>query len=153
MSEEILEKIMKEKISADHLLYVSMKYTKTCDVMINLIKRWKIMMDYTFDALLDQAKKKKTLKKIPDAPKLRLDSISQVFAKDPAVIAALQEYQMFKLIDVLKKTKENEFRKGVCLRVTYKMQEVAINLDKLKEYADTIEKFIIFSKDYLSKKN
>jgi len=150
---EILEKILKEKISADHLLYVSMKYTKTCDVMINLIKRWKIMMDYTFDALLDQAKKKKTLKKIPDAPKLRLDSISQVFAKDPAVIAALQEYQMFKLIDVLKKTKENEFRKGVCLRVTYKMQEVAINLDKLKEYADTIEKFIIFSKDYLSKKN
>ena len=43
---EVLEKIIKEKISADHLLYVSMKYTKTCDVMINLLKRWKIMMDY-----------------------------------------------------------------------------------------------------------
>ena len=52
---EILEKIIKEKISADHLLYVSMKYTKTCDVMINLIKRWKIMMDYAFDALLEKA--------------------------------------------------------------------------------------------------
>ena len=62
--DDILEKIMKEKISADHLLYVSMKYTKTCDVMINLIKRWKIMMDYSFDGLLDKAKKKKMIKNI-----------------------------------------------------------------------------------------
>ena len=60
---ENLEKIIKEKISADHLLYVSMKYTKTCDVMINLLKRWKIMMDYAFEAILEQAKKKKLIKK------------------------------------------------------------------------------------------
>ena len=48
---EILERIIKEKISADHLLYVSMKYTKTCDVMINIIKRWKVMMDNAFDGI------------------------------------------------------------------------------------------------------
>ena len=35
-----MEKIIQQKISADHLMYVSMKYTKTCDVMVNLIKRW-----------------------------------------------------------------------------------------------------------------
>ena len=51
---EALEKIIKEKISADHLMYVSMKYTKTCDVMINLLKRWKIMIDYSIDGLLDK---------------------------------------------------------------------------------------------------
>jgi hypothetical protein len=149
---EVLEKIIKEKISADHLLYVSMKYTKTCDVMINLLKRWKIMMDYSFDGLLDQAKKKKLVKKIPDAPKLRIDLMNETFADDPAVMAALKEYQLFKLIDVLKKTKESEFRKGVCLRVTYKMEEVAINLDKLKEYAEIQENFINFVKVYLGKK-
>jgi len=149
---EVLEKIIKEKISADHLLYVSMKYTKTCDVMINLLKRWKIMMDYAFDGMLDQAKKKKLIKKIPEAPKLRIDLVRETFKDDEAVMTALNEYMLFKLIDVLSKTKESEFRKGVCLRVMFKGEEVAINLDKLKEYAEIEENFIIFVKQYLGKK-
>ena len=149
---ELLEKIIKEKISADHLLYVSMKYTKTCDVIINLLKRWKIMMDYAFDALLEKAKKNKKIKSIPDAPKLKLDLIRKTFQKDPEVIDALNEYQLFKLIDALKKTKESEFRKGVCLRVMYKGEEVAINLDKLKEYSEILEKFINYTKLFLTKK-
>tara|TARA_B100001971_G_scaffold210110_1_gene234919 strand:- start:505 stop:960 length:456 start_codon:yes stop_codon:yes gene_type:complete len=149
---EILEKILKEKISADHLLYVSMKYTKTCDVMINLLKRWKIMMDYAFDAILNKAKKNKKIKKIPDAPKLKIDLIKETFSSNPEIMNAVNEYQMFKLIDVLKKTKESEFRKGVCLRVIYKMQETAINLDKLKEYAEIMEAFMNFTKEYLKKK-
>jgi len=149
---ETLEKIIKEKISADHLLYVSMKYTKTCDVMINLLKRWKIMMDFAFDALLEKAKKKKLIKSIPDPPKLKLDLLRKTFEENPEVINALEEYLMFKLIDALPKTKESEFRKGVCLRVTFKWKEVAINLDKLKEYAETLENFINFMKIYLKEK-
>ena len=46
-----MEKIIKEKISADHLLYVSLKYTKTCDVIINLLLRWKIMIDIGIDII------------------------------------------------------------------------------------------------------
>ena len=141
MSEE-LEKIMKEKISADHLLYVSMKYTKTCDVMINLIKRWKIMMDYAFDGLLEKAKKKKMVKSIPTAPKLKIDVLKETFKNHPEVMDAVKEYEMFKLIEVLKKTKEGEFRKGVCLKVTYKWKEIPINLEKLKEYSEILERFI-----------
>jgi len=149
---ETLEKIIKEKISADHLLYVSMKYTKTCDVMINLLKRWKIMMDYTFDGLLEKAKKKKLIKKIPDAPKSRLDLLRVTFADNPEIIDTLDEYMMFKLIDILPKRKESEFRKGVCLTVTYKREEVAINLDKLKEYSEILERFINFTKLFLRSK-
>lgn len=149
---EVLEKIMKEKISADHLLYVSMKYTKTCDVMINLIKRWKIMMDLSFDGILDKAKKKKKVKTIPTAPKLKIDLIKVAFADEPDVMNAVKEYEMFKLIDVLKKTKENEFRKGVCLGVLYKGEIIAVNLEKLKEYSEILEKFINFVKLYLTSK-
>lgn len=149
---EILEKIIKEKISADHLFYVSMKYTKTCDVMINLLKRWKIMMDYAFDGMLEKAKKKKLIKSIPTAPKLKIDLLRKTFEKEPDVMDALKEYELFKLIDVLQKTKESEFRKGVCLRVMYKGEEVAINLDKLKEYSEILERFTDYIKVSLSSK-
>lgn len=152
MSEE-LEKIIKEKISADHLLYVSMKYTKTCDVMINLLKRWKIMIDYAFDGLLEKAKKKKMIKSIPDAPRLRIDVIRNAFRNSKEVTDTLEIYEMFKLIDILNKTKEGEFRKGVCLRVTYKMKEIPINLEKLKEYSEILERFINYTKLFILSKN
>ena len=147
---EILEEIIKEKTSADHLLYVSMKYTKTCDVMINLIKRWKVMMDYAFQGILEKAKKKKIIKSIPQAPKIRIDLIRDTFKDKKDVLDALETYEMFRLIDVLKKTKENEFRKGVCLRVIYKGEEIPINLDKLKEYSKILERFINYTKLFLS---
>ena len=149
---EGLEKIIKEKISADHLMYVSMKYTKTCDVMINLIKRWKIMIDYSFDGLLEKARKKKKIKKIPTAPKLKLDMIKEVFKKNPEVMDAVKEYEMFKLIDILKSSKAGEFRKGVCLTVLYRGEEIRVDLEKLKEYAEILEKFINYTKIYLTSK-
>ena len=60
---------------------------------------------------------------------------------------------MFKLIEVLPKKKQSEFRKGVCLTVTYKLKEIPINLDKLKEYSEILENFINFTKLYLTAKN
>jgi len=152
---EILEKIIKEKISADHLMYVSMKYTKTCDVMINLLKRWKIMMDYAFDGLLEKAKKKKLKKipkKLPTAPKLKLDLIKEIFAKEEDIMDAVKEYEMFKLIDILKKSKAGEFRKGVCLTILYKGEETRVDLEKLKEYTAILERFINYTKTYLTSK-
>lgn len=147
-----LEKIIKEKTSADHLLYVSMKYTKTCDVVINLLKRWKIMIDHSIDALLVSAKKKKMIKKVPTAPKIKVDLIKETFKDIPEVISTIKEYEMFKLIDILNKKKEGEFRKGVCLRITYRGKEVAVNLDKLKEYSELLENFINYTKLFLSSK-
>jgi len=152
MSED-LEKIIKEKISADHLLYVSLKYTKTCDVMINLIRRWKIMIDYSLDSLLDKAKKKKMIKKVPTAPKLKIDEIKKVFKKKPEVMQVVEIYEMFKLIEILQKSKENEFRKGVCLKIQYKGEEIKVDLEKLKEYSEILERFINYIKLFLSSKN
>jgi len=151
--EETLEQIIQEKISADHLLYVSLKYTKTCDVMVNLLKRWKIMMDHTIEPLLEKAKKKKLIKEIPTAPKSKVDLINEIFKDEPIIIDAINLYQMFKLIETLQKSREQEFRKGVCLKVMYKGQEVLVNLEKLKEYSEILEKFINYTKLFLVSKN
>lgn len=150
--EERLERIIQEKISADHLLYVSLKYTKTCDVMVNLLKRWKIMIDHSVEAILEKARRKKMIKVIPTAPKLQMDLIKELFSKDPKIMEVVEIYPMFKLIDTLKKTREGEFRKGVCLRVFYKGDFVVINMDKLMEYAGQVESFINSTRDFIVKK-
>ena len=52
---KMIEEIIKEKTSADHLLYVSLKYTKTCDVILNLLARWKSLIELSFDTILEEA--------------------------------------------------------------------------------------------------
>ncbi len=137
-----MELIIKEKISADHLLYVSLKYTKTCDVIINLLLRWKMMIELGMDYLVEKAKKQKKWKPTPDAPRAKLIQLKNIYTNNKEVSEALKLYELFRDIEQLEKVRENEFRKGVNLRVTYKGQITNINLEKLKEYAATLERFI-----------
>ena len=137
-----MEKIIKEKISADHLLYVSLKYTKTCDVIINLLLRWKIMIEMALDMLVDRAKKEKKWKPIPDAPRAKLVALKKIFANDELISETLKLYELFRDVEELEKIRENEFRKGVNLKVIYKGETININLDKLKEYSNLLERFI-----------
>jgi len=137
-----MERIIKEKISADHLLYVSLKYTKTCDVIINLLLRWKIMIEMGMDLLVERVKKQKKWKTVPDAPRAKLIQLKQIYANDKNILDALQLYEMFRDIEQLEKIREGEFRKGVNLKVTYRGQIININLDQLKEYSIVLERFI-----------
>jgi ClpP class serine protease len=140
-----MELIIKEKISADHLLYVSLKYTKTCDVIVNLLLRWKNMIELGMDRLIEKLKKQKKWKPVPDAPRAKLIQLKKIYANEPIVMQTLSIYELFRDIDQLDKVRENEFRKGVNLRVTTPGGGVVnINMDKLKEYAALLEKFISF---------
>ncbi|NCN99146.1 hypothetical protein COU62_00640 [Candidatus Pacearchaeota archaeon CG10_big_fil_rev_8_21_14_0_10_35_219] len=139
-----MDDVIKEKISADHLLYVSLKYTKTCDVIINLLLRWKVMVEKAMDVLIDKAKKKKKWKPVPDAPRAKVVQLKKIYAKEKLVIEVLELYEMFRDLNKLEKIRESEFRKGVNLKVKYKNDFVNVNLDKLKEYADLLERFISY---------
>ncbi len=141
-----MDDIIKEKTSADHLLYVSLKYTKTCDVIINLLNRWKIMIDRAMDKLVEKSKKQKKWKPIPDAPRAKLIQLKRLYADVPDVSVVLVLYEFFRDLDGLPKVRENEFRKGVNLKVTYNGQIINVNLDKLKEYSDILERFISYLK-------
>lgn len=141
-----MEAIIKEKISADHLLYVSLKYTKTCDVIINLLTRWKNMIDRGMDRLVAKAKKDKKWKPIPDAPRAKLIQLKRIYSRIPDITETLELYELFRDIDKLEKIRESEFRKGVNLKVTYKNEQIDINLLQLKEYAATLERFISYIK-------
>jgi len=146
----MLEQIIKEKTSADHLLYVSLKYTKTCDVILNLIRRWSVMMGACVDGLLVQAKKNKKLKVIPVAPRQKIELVKKTFKNSPEIMTIMELYDFFKRIDNLPKKREFEFRKNVRLVVNDNGKEVIIDLEKLKEYSKNLDIFIEYIKKYLA---
>ena len=146
---QIMEEIIQEKISADHLLYVSLKYTKTCDVIMNLLLRWRQMIETSVDALLREAKKKKKISKIPENSVKKIEEIRKIFKKDEDIINALEFYEILRKISELRTEKSGDFRKNVNLKIFYKGEEINVNLEKLKEYAEILEKFISKVKQHL----
>ena len=144
-----MEDIIQEKISADHLLYVSLKYTKTCDVIVNLILRWGKMIERSFDLILADAKNRKKIKSIPENPLGRIEEVRKLFKKDKDILQVIEMYKMFRKIKELEKERIGEFRKNVTLKVIYRGEEININLEKLKIYAEKLEKFISATKQFL----
>jgi hypothetical protein len=144
-----MEEIIQEKISADHLLYVSLKYTKTCDVIINLLLRWRKMIETSINEILKHAKKRKKLSSVPTNPVGQIDAVRKLFKKDANFQEVIDMYEMFRKVEELRKERIGEFRKNVTLKVFYLGEEININLDKLKIYAEKLEKFISTTKQFL----
>ena len=147
----MISEILKEKTSADHLLYVSLKYTKTGDVILNLIARWKSMIEISFDALLEFALKEKKIPYQAGNPKEKIEFIKKAYKKFPEIQEAIKLYIFFKQVPELSKTREGEFRKNVALKVMHGSEEIRIDTEKLKEYAEILETFISQVKHILSK--
>ena len=144
-----MEEIIQEKISADHLLYVSLKYTKTCDVILNLILRWRKMIETAIEEILKHAKKKKKISSIPSSPIGKMEAVKELFKKDKGFMEVIEVYEMFRKIEELRKERIGEFRKNVTLKIFYRGQEINVNLEQLKIYAEKLEKFISTTKQFL----
>ncbi len=147
-----MEDIIQEKISADHLLYVSLKYTKTCDVIKNLLLRWRRMIETSIDKILWHAKAKKKISSVPENPVKKIEEVKKLFKKDSNFLEVIEFYEMLRKIEELRTERIGEFRKNVTLKILFKGQEINVNLEKLKEYADRLEKFISSTKQFLLSK-
>ncbi len=64
-------------------------------------------------------------------------------------MATIDFYIMLKKLEELRKERIGEFRKNVNLKIFYKGQEINVNLEQLKIYADQLEKFISTTKQFL----
>lgn len=146
----MISEIIKEKISADHLLYVSLKYTKTCDVMLNLLARWKSMFELSFDAIIDKKIEEGKIPGKPESPKQRVEFLKKYFKKNEAIQEIVPIYIFFKRVPDLNKTRIGEFRKNVNLKIIEPTRETNIDLEKLAEYAEVVERFISEVKQILS---
>ncbi len=148
----MLEEITKEKTSADHLLYVSLKYTKTCDVILNLIERWRSLMDLCFDAILAKATGENKITVQHNSPKQKIEYIKKYFKKNKEIQDILPLYIFFRRIPALTKSRDGEFRKNVNLKIIEENKTTDINMDMLKEYSEKLEKFISSVRHELSVK-
>jgi len=144
-----MEDIIQEKISADHLLYVSLKYTKTCDVIMNLLLRWRKMIDSAIKSILSKEQKNKVIDSVSENAMGRIKQMKEIFKNDENILETVDFFMMLRKLEGLKTERIGEFRKNVALKIYFRGGEVLVNLEKLKIYAEMLEKFINTTKSIL----
>ena len=126
----------------DHQIYVSLKYTRTVDVLMNTIGRMIDAYNCLINSLLKYAVEKKMRKEeyIPSTPLERGNLVKQLF-QDEIVQKNMELYFLLRKIIKTIPKKEQEFRRHVTLRTIINNEEVTLDIDKATEYYDMIKEF------------
>ncbi len=127
--EEFEESAQEELKRADHLIYVTLKYTRTTEVIKNTIKRLIGAYDFVVLEALNYLK----VKDISDVPRRRIIQLREYI---PKLKKERDFYLLLKEIDSAPYKSYEEYRKNVTLLT----KPSNVNVEKLKEYFEkTIE--------------
>ncbi len=146
---DYLDDVKNEVKRVDHLLYVSLKYTRTVDVLRSVVERVINALEIGIEGLLEKVKKRRKKFDIPAQPLLRCGLIKQVFPDDKTLLKYVDFYLMLRRILKAPHTKREEYRRHVTM-----ISEISagnfteVNIDILHEYYDHIKKWV----EYLEEK-
>ena len=110
-----LDKAREELKRADHLIFVSLKYTRTVDIIKNIISRLINTYDYGIESLFKFAKEKKLISSAPTAAVARAEKIKELYAEDPNIPNFINLYVLFRKINNAKFNRAQEYRRHVTM--------------------------------------
>jgi hypothetical protein len=142
---ESYKQAIEEFKRVDHLFYVSLKYTRTVDIMRSVIERLIATFENSIDALLKCMKEEKQIVDIPDNP-VGKAMIVKENDKDNDIQKYLDLYLMLRKIMRLEYSKREEFRRHVTMTVEYNEEPFEINIDVLEEYYNQTKKYLNYIK-------
>ncbi|MBI2658178.1 hypothetical protein HYX08_05795 [Candidatus Woesearchaeota archaeon] len=145
------DEALQELKRVEHLFWVSLKYTRTVDVIKHVIDRLISCIGFGFESLLKYAKEKKLVAGIPDNAGLRCDLLKQTFPDNAELIDYINFYLRLRKLSNAEYTRREEFRRHVTMIATIDRGEIVeVNIDSLKEDYERTKKFIAFIKKIIN---
>ena len=143
---EIIDHANEEIKRADHLIYVSLKYTRTVDVLKSIIERLINAFDYTIQVLLQHAKDKKKIATVPELPRLRIDALKDLYKTDETIINFLELYALLKKINKAEFDSTQEYRRHVTMTAHLDGGEtIEITIDIIGDYFKQTKEFLHYA--------
>jgi hypothetical protein len=126
----------------DHLIFVTLKYTRTVDIIRNVLKRLQSALDFAAIEMLEWAMENGKIDSVPKAPLLRLQYLKKLFPQDKQIVEIVDFYMMIRQIVLSEYKKKEEYRKNVAM-VT---KEHEINIEKLRQLAEETKSYVKYLK-------
>lgn len=144
MNEYLLE-AREELKRLEHILYVSLKYTRTVDVLINALHRLVSVFDLIFMALLEHAQQEKRLEGLPKSPALRGTTLGALYPEDKQLQKYLSFYLFLRTVLKLPHKKRQEYRRHVTLVVDFDNSTAEIDSDNLLNCERFVHRFLRYA--------
>lgn len=146
MMNDLLHDAKEELKRVDHQVYVSLKYTRTVDVLMNLIGRMIEGYDKMFEGLLHHALAQGRIGEIPTAPLIVGNTVKELYPED-IIQQNVDLYFLLRKLHRSSPSREQEFRRHVAMRTIIDGKEEIVNIDIATEYYHRQRDFL----DYLYK--
>lgn len=132
---EALYDAAEELKRVDHLVYVSLKYTRTVDVIINILNRMVDAYAFMIDALIKKAQEEGKPFEEPASAIERAELVQKLYEEDMNVVDNLELYLLLrKLLRAKNIERENEYRRHVTMRTIIDGREEIVNIDIITNY-------------------
>jgi|TARA_B100001964_G_C14259068_1_gene614259 hypothetical protein len=139
---EAMDNARQELKRVDHLFYVSLKYTRTADMMRHMVERLINTFSFGIESLLKHAKEEKKIDAIPENPAMRSKLLMETFT-DEEITSYIDLYIKLRKIIRAEYTKREEFRRHVTMTCMLDNNEIVeVNIDILKEHYEASKNFI-----------
>ncbi len=144
MNEYIFE-AREELKRLEHILYVSLKYSRTVDVITNALNHLISVYDLIIEAFLEKAKDEGEIEALPKSPALRAKNLGELYPDDEEMQKYLIFYSFLKNILKHPHEKRQEFRRHVCRVSELDRATSEINIDNLMNCEKFIHKFFRYA--------
>lgn len=129
-----------QMLRADHLFHVTLKYTRTADVIKNTIKRLVNSLEYAITEILE----KKKVKDIPVIALMKADMLKKKYPRSKEIKEMVSFYLHLKKIDKGQYLTKDEFRKNVAIIV----DDIRVDIPKLRALLDKTKEFVKFAHEF-----
>lgn len=148
--DEYIHEAKEELKRADHLIYVSLKYTRTVDVIKSVIERLIATFDRVIEGLLVKAEEENKIIEVPPAPMLRVNILmKEIYPDNEELHDYLQFYLLLRKFSKAEYTRAREFRRHVTMTAMVDGEYHEIKIDHVTDYYKKTIDFIDFVKERL----
>jgi len=140
---ESLSEAFEELKRADHLIYVSLKYTRTVDVIKSIIERLINAYDDAITSLLDKAKEEGKIESYSKNAGIKCTEVKEIYPENSDIQAHMDFYLLLRRIIRSDYKKIEEYRRHVAMIATLdSATTISIDIDRVKEYYDRTDVFV-----------
>jgi len=143
MVEDILLNATKELKRADHSIAVSLKYTRTVDVLKSIIERLINTINLGFDALLTMAKEEGKIEEVPTVPRIKVSMVRDLYSDHEIITDFCDFFFVMRKVSKAKFDRTQEYRRHVTMTAHLEDGEsVQVTIDIITDYFARTKEFL-----------
>lgn len=128
---------------ADHSIAVSLKYTRTVDVIRGIVERLISSISYSLDALLLHAKSKGKIETVPELARLKAIEVKKLYSDNQIISDFCDFFLLLRKVHKAEFERAQEYRRHVTMTAHLDDgQSIHITIDIITDYYDRAKEFL-----------